>query len=102
MGFDGIGFSRSSRFFGNNRYRSFRPEHILYKESSFPDHWPPSGCVPTYTTIFKSDLQLAVVIIVIRYFVSQPGSYGINLNRLRTRHLAHHIDVVYAAIDDGT
>src|SRR5262249_11980650 len=88
--------------FSYNRYRPFWPDHILYKKSGFTDHRSPTRLIPSYRTIFKTDLQLPVIVIAFGYLFGQPGAKSIYLHRFRTGHLAHHIYIMYATVNNGT
>src|SRR5690606_14933702 len=65
-------------------------------------HRAPSSFVPTHTPIGKAYLQLAVVVIIQRNNIGQPGSYSGHTDRPGISHLAHDIDIMHSAIHNRT
>ena len=82
----------------HDRYRPPRPYHIFYKKRRFAHHRPPSSLVPSDRPVFKPDLQLSVIVITGRDIFGEPGADGADLYRPGSRHLAHYIDIMHAAI----
>src|SRR5690606_32111912 len=68
--------------------------------SRFADHWTPSGFVPSHRTIFECNLELAIIVIVFRDVIREPGTDGADADGFALSHLAHHIDVVHTTIHD--
>src|SRR5690606_28353838 len=91
-----------SCIFRGNGNRSFWPKNIFYKESRLTHHRPPSRFIPTDRSIFKPNLKLAIIIVVNRNILSESSANRRNRDWFRSRHLAHHINVMYPTIHDGT
>ena len=79
---------------------TFRSEHVLDEECDFTDLRTPGGLVPADRTVIEHDLELTVIVHVGRNFVGQPGADRMHADRLRPGHVAHHVDIMHAAIDD--
>ena len=62
---------------------------------------PQAELVPARGAIFEQHLELAVIVHVGRYLAGQTQSHAADLHRPRVSDLAHHIDIVHAAVDDG-
>src|SRR5260221_14216066 len=91
-------FSSSACLFGHNRNRALWTNDVFDKKSGFTDHRPPPCFIPPYRTVFKTNLQLTIVVVTGRDIFREPGADGIHLYGLGARHLTHYVDIVYAAI----
>ena len=77
-----------------------RPDHVLHEVGRLAHHRPPARLVPADRPVGEADLQLAVVVHARHELVGEPGPDRRHPHRLGAGHLAHHVDVVHAAVDD--
>ena len=97
-----VRFSCPCCLFGHNGYAALWSNHIFNKKGSFTHHRSPSCFIPSYRTISKANLQLAIIIIICRNIFSQARANGIDLYRFRAGHLTHHINIMHATIYNRT
>ena len=93
-------FALGGGFFGNDADATFWAYDIFDEKSDLTHHRAPSCFIPTDRTIIEGDLEVAVVDFSFGEFISESCTEPRYADRLGFGHLAHHIDVVNAAIDD--
>ena len=77
-----------------------RPNDVLYEVGHLAHHRPPTGLVPADRTVIKSHLQLTVIVHAWVEFAGEPRPDGADSHRFGPCHLAHHVNVVHAAINN--
>ena len=75
-------------------------DHVLNEEGGVGHHRAPAGLVPAERAVGEEHLEVAVVVHARRDLVREPQAHAADLGRGGVGDLAHHVDVVYAAIDD--
>ena len=100
VGIDVGTFSFGSCFIGNDADATFWSNDIFDEKSDLTHHRAPSCFIPTDRTIIEGDLEVAVVDFSFGEFISESCAEPRYADGLGFGHLAHHIDVVNAAIDD--
>src|SRR5260221_14682846 len=98
MRLNGARFSSSACLFGHNRNRALWTNDVFDKKSSFTDHRPPPCFIPPYRTVFKTNLQLTIVVVTGWNLFREPDADGIHLYGLGARHLTHHDNIMPSAI----
>jgi hypothetical protein len=71
------------------------------KKAVSPHHRAPARFVPPHGAIIEGHVKVTVVIHVLVNFTCEPSANRMNTDGLGTGHLAHDINIVHAAIDDG-
>ena len=89
------------RFLHGDRNRSLGPDHVLHEEGRLAHHRSPAGLVPADRPIIEAHVQVAIVVHPGVDFRGEPGAHRMHADGLRARHLAHHVHIMHAAIDDG-
>ena len=87
-----------SRVAGNDRDRALGTDHVLHEEGVLAHHRPPAGLVPADRAVIEGHVQVAVILLV--GLRPQLGADAVHAHRLGAGQLAHHVDIVHAAIDD--
>ena len=97
MGVDVVG----ARALGHpDRDAAVRRNHVLHEEGGVGHHRPPAGLVPAERAVGEDHLEVPVIVHVLRDLVAQPQAHAADLHRHGVGDLAHHVDVVHAAVDN--
>jgi len=80
---------------------AFRADDVFHEEGDLAHHRAPPRFIPADRTVFETDLELSVIVHPGDELFGKSSPDRADAERLGPRHLAHHVDVVDAAIDDG-
>ena len=83
---------------GDDRDGALGADHVLHEERDLAHHRAPAGLVPADRAVIEGDVEVAVV--RLGRIGPERGADAVHANRLGAGELAHHVDVVDAAIDD--
>ena len=90
--------TKVNKSFGD-RDGAVRRDDVLHEERRFRHHRPPARFVPPDRPVGEEHLKLAVVVHVLGNLVRQPQAHAMDPHRRGVGDLAHHVDVMDAAID---
>ena len=91
---------RCFRLLHGNRHGTLGTYHVFHEKGRFTHHGAPACLVPPHGAIIEGHVKVAIVVHVLVNFIGQPRPYRMDVNGLGTRHLAHDIDIMHAAIND--
>ena len=97
----GIDVGGGGAFVHDDGHGAIGRDHILHEEGGLGHHRAPAGFVPADAAIIEQHLELAVIVHALRQALGQLQAHAAHLDRLGVGDLAHDIDIVHAAIDDG-
>ena len=101
MGVDIGGARARGRFGHDDGDAALGADHILHEKSRLAHHRPPAGLVPADRAVLEEDLELAVVVHAGLHILGQPRPHAMDAQGPGPGDLAHDIDIVDAAIDEG-
>ena len=87
---------------GDDGDAALRPDHVLHEEGFLGHHRTPAGLIPTDGAIGEGHLEMAVVDLAGGHLFGQTGADTGDAHGAATGHEAHHVDIMDAAVDDGT